>query len=68
MFCAKCRKDLGECTCSDIYERLDSLRDNPHIVFRMCKKCGEHYSRCECDEPEWVSSNKDTPLPESIED
>lgn len=31
MFCAKCKNDLVDCTCEDLEERLESLRDSPFI-------------------------------------
>ena len=28
MFCTKCQNDIVDCTCPDINERLESLREN----------------------------------------
>ncbi len=66
MFCTICKKDVEDCTCKDIEERLSSLGNSPFVAYRMCKKCGQHYSRCRCEEPEWISSNEEVPLPESM--
>ena len=53
MFCARCQNDLAECTCPDLEERLDSIAN---FSYRKCAKCGRHYARCRCAEPEWVAS------------
>jgi uncharacterized protein with PIN domain len=68
MFCTICKKDVEDCTCKDIEERLSSLKNSPHVVFRMCKRCEQHYSRCRCEEPEWISSNEEVPLPDLTEE
>lgn len=57
MFCTKCNKQVGLCTCGDMEERLASLRQSGGVVYRMCKKCGKHYSGCKCKIPEWISSD-----------
>lgn len=31
MFCCVCQRDLVDCTCPDIEERLNSLRNTPGI-------------------------------------
>jgi uncharacterized protein with PIN domain len=54
MWCCKCDKELSECTCPDIKERLASLSKSPYLATRWCKKCDNHYSQCKCAEPEWV--------------
>ena len=56
MFCTKCQNDLSQCICDDIKERLASLHGNKYVTYKLCKKCGEHYKRCQCKEPEWVLS------------
>jgi hypothetical protein len=28
----KCKNDLTDCTCSDLQERLDSLKNAPHLI------------------------------------
>ena len=58
MWCAVCQKDLSECTCSDIDERLAKLADpKGNVVYRMCLVCGRHYARCKCQEPKWTASD-----------
>lgn len=56
MVCGKCNKDLRSCKCSDIDERLESLKNDQYIIFKMCKICGKHYQRCDCQEPRWTTS------------
>ena len=64
MWCAKCNKQVGQCTCGDIEERLAALGDT--IVYCMCKKCNKHYSGCSCKHPDWISSNPNIPLPKEF--
>jgi hypothetical protein len=54
MWCCKCNRDLSECVCPDINERLAGAVDGGQFIYRKCLKCGEHYTRCKCAEPEWV--------------
>ena len=54
MYCARCSKHVGECTCPDIKERLASLTVSPRVALRVCKFCDEHYARCNCANPVWV--------------
>ena len=58
MWCCKCDKDLSECTCPDLKERLGRAVAGGHVVYRKCVKCGEHYSRCKCLQPEWVDDGR----------
>lgn len=53
MWCTKCNRDISECTCDDIKERIARANESPHVLIRVCLKCGEHYSRCKCTKPEW---------------
>jgi len=53
MWCVICNRDIFECTCNDIKERIAETNKSPHVIIRICLKCGEHYSRCKCAEPEW---------------
>ena len=57
MWCAKCNHDLSECTCDDIDEKFESLKNDKHFIFRMCRKCGLHYNRCRCAVPDWTTSH-----------
>jgi hypothetical protein len=57
MYCVKCNNHIGECTCGDIKERLASLNNSPHFVYKKCRICGKHYSLCQCSEPDWTSSH-----------
>lgn len=62
MFCVKCQNDLDKCVCPDIDERLAEIAKSEHNVFRMCKAEKKHYKRCKCKNPEWVTSDDETPL------
>jgi hypothetical protein len=31
MFCTKCKNEIADCTCPDIKERLESLKDSPYV-------------------------------------
>ena len=54
MFCTKCQKDLSQCTGPDLEERLDKAVVAGRFVYRYCKKCGKHYERCKCEDPDWA--------------
>jgi len=57
MWCGKCNNDLSECTCPDIDEWLASLNNSPHFIYKKCRICNKHYSRCKCENPDWTSSH-----------
>jgi hypothetical protein len=65
MWCCKCQRDLSECICPDLEERLNSLGQGSGVVFRKCKKCGKHYERCRCEDPEWILAG-DVPKEEKL--
>lgn len=58
MFCTKCQKDLSECVCEDLEERLNRAVSGGSFAYRYCKKCGKHYARCKCEDPEWAMKDK----------
>ncbi len=51
MFCMICKKNLSECTCDDLEERLRNVAEGGNFVYRECTKCGKHYDRCKCKKP-----------------
>ncbi|KKN05321.1 hypothetical protein LCGC14_1088420 [marine sediment metagenome] len=57
MYCMKCKNDLSGCVCEDIDERLASLNNSPHFIYRKCRKCQKHYDRCTCENPDWTTSD-----------
>ena len=59
MNCDKCKKLIKDCKCPDIDEKLDSLRNNPHYIYKMCDICKRHHDRCKCKDPIWVTSHDD---------
>lgn len=54
MWCCKCKRDLSECICPDLNERLAGAVGGGYFIYRKCRKCREHYTRCKCAEPEWT--------------
>ena len=57
MVCMECKKDLSDCTCENADERLASLRNSRHFIYKMCRTCEKHYKRCQCEEPDWTTSH-----------
>ena len=57
MFCVKCKNDLDDCTCEDREERMASLRNNKHFIYKMCRTCEKHYAFCKCETPDWTTSH-----------
>lgn len=57
MFCTQCQNDLKDCTCDDLEDRLASLNNSPHFIYKKCRKCQNHYARCKCEEPDWTTSH-----------
>lgn len=53
MWCGKCRKNLSECICPDLQERLNEAAAKGALVYKCCKLCGQHYERCKCKKPEF---------------
>jgi hypothetical protein len=48
MVCGKCCKDLHDCACHDITERLAGITK---VAMKWCRTCDQHYARCRCAEP-----------------
>lgn len=61
MFCGKCSKHVGNCTCPDIRERLESLARSPRLAVDWCSRCDEHHARCRCDSPALYRRHSTTP-------
>jgi len=59
MFCKKCEKEIKDCECLDIEERLQ----NSGMLYRICKICGKHYYRCKCEYPIWTANLENNYLP-----
>lgn len=53
MWCMKCQKELHECTCTDINERLRAISGSKNIASKWCTVCDKHYSQCKCERPIW---------------
>ena len=53
MWCMKCNKELGDCTCEDLKERLETVAKSTHITSKWCSVCDNHHSKCKCEKPEW---------------
>ena len=58
MWCMKCKNDLSECTCPDLQERLESISNSGHFIYRKCGICGLHYAKCKCEFPSWITSDE----------
>jgi len=59
MFCVKCQKNLADCICPDLEERLKDAASSGYFVYKYCKKCGHHYAKCKCENPEWDIKNSE---------
>lgn len=58
MLCMTCQKELTDCVCPDIDERLARISTSRHFVYRACLRCKKHYARCRCVEPTWGLSTE----------
>lgn len=45
--CAVCKKEIAQCGCSDIDERLRALRDQDGWQMQWCTVCDKHKARCQ---------------------
>jgi len=54
MFCAICNHDTATCTCKDLESRMDAATS---LVYKRCRTCMKHYTRCKCETPEWFASS-----------
>jgi hypothetical protein len=45
MWCMKCNRDLMDCVCPDLEERLDNLWG---IALTFCVDCGKTIYLCKC--------------------
>lgn len=48
MYCCRCNKHIGDCTCPDIEERLAKIGQSDKVVMGACLVCKKHISRCKC--------------------
>lgn len=53
MACLKCQKTFDQCVCEDLEARLDTAKS---FVYKKCQRCGKHYARCRCENPDFVAS------------
>ena len=53
MWCMQCNKDLANCSCPDLNDRLRSLTNGKHNAARWCTVCDHHYASCTCQNPVW---------------
>jgi hypothetical protein len=54
MFCGQCQKELTECTCTDLNDRMRDASDSEFFAAKWCMKCDCYYTRCKCEHPEWA--------------
>ena len=54
MQCVLCDRPLHDCTCKDLAERMrNATGPDGNIYARWCRRCDTHYTRCECEKPDW---------------
>jgi len=59
MWCGVCQKNLSECTCEDLEERLQKVsnslatKGSGGFAYKRCRKCEKHYTKCRCEQPEF---------------
>jgi len=58
MWCMQCGKNLIDCTCPDLKERLDSLKSSNNLLMKWCSVCDNHYAVCKCENPVWTTNDK----------
>lgn len=58
MICNECHKQLDECPCPDIDNRMKELAMNEHnsLLWAIC--CDKHYQRCKCELKHFQLSNE----------
>lgn len=66
MYCGICGKDLMQCTCPDLADRMRTATDSRFVSTRWCARCDKHYAHCTCPIPLWGMRNAGQigPLPE----
>lgn len=71
MWCGKCDKNINECTCKDLDDRMRVVSGpDGYVACRWCEACDHYYVRCTCEVPQWVlrAGGQYHPLPEDIEE
>jgi len=63
MHCGMCQKELRDCDCSDVDERLRRVAYDPDSVCLSywCLACDRHAERCACEKPNHVTMIKGEP-------
>ncbi len=54
MWCCKCNKQLHECTCPDIQDRLAKIGQISNLAIQWCAACDKHHLACRCSHPDWA--------------
>ena len=57
MVCTICEKNLTDCKCDDIEDRLEDAVKSGHFDYKKCARCGKHYDRCKCKKPVWIKAS-----------
>ncbi len=52
MWCMGCQKDLYECSCPDMEERMDKLAQCKHLLLPKCGRCEKIVYACKCPKAE----------------
>lgn len=51
MTCTECFKEVRDCTCPDIDQRLEDVAKGGLVVMAFCTRCKKHHERCSCPPP-----------------
>lgn len=59
LFCHHCNNVVHYCVCEDLDDRMRDLTGPGGLVSsRWCKSCDHHFTRCECETPDWWLRNE----------
>lgn len=68
MWCCKCNRDLSECVCPDLQERLRRATGSGHVAIKWCRACDKSYHQCRCAVPDfYVRSGQSPDSPKGAE-
>ncbi len=48
MFCIRCQRDVYDCICPDINERLAAIANHSNFAVVWCRDCDKHVDQCDC--------------------
>jgi len=59
MFCIRCQRDVYDCICPDINERLAAIASHQNFAVKWCVDCNKHVDQCDCPD---VGQEKNTAM------